>query len=673
MKSDPFPKIKNKFYSFKKSKKVYNNGIKNNQKLLFGLRKEKYPKIKQFKYLFKILSVKEKRLILSLMAMIIGSACFIGFIFSSGHITIVPANTGEYAEGMVGYPQFINPIYAQVSDIDNDLSSLIFSGLLKYDKDLKLVPDLALSYEINADQKEYTFYLRKDVLWHNGTHFFADDVIFTIDAIKKFSEYKKSPLYAAFKYIEVIRIDDYAVKFILPEPYAPFLNILTFGIIPENIWIEVPAQNATLAKYNIKPVGTGIYKFNSLTKDSIGNIKSYTLIRNDEYYGKKPYIEKITFKFYPDFESASMAVKGKEIQGISFLPKEFRQDIKDNKNYEIRSLNLPQYTTVFFNQEHNEILKNKNIRMALTQAINKKELLDEALSEEGILIDGPILPGFIGYNPKLQKYDYNPQEANKLLDDLDWDKISSEDFIKSEKEKIEKMIVEKEDKIKEDEEEEEADSTDGEDKEENKEEKDAINKEIEELKQKMADIEKYNEQNFYRKKDDAILSIFLTTVNNEDNIKIINEIKEYWKDIGVFAELKIVESQDIENDVLKNRDYDCLVYGEIIGSDPDPYPFWHSSQNKYPGLNLAIFSNEEVDKLLEDARQTIDLQKRKDKYIHFQNILVQELPAIFLYSPTYSYILNSKIKGFDVSKIFLPCDRFSNITDWYIETKRAWR
>ncbi|MFH1030302.1 MAG: ABC transporter substrate-binding protein [bacterium] len=658
---DTFDKIKKKFSI---GGKKYNS-LKRNQKLILNLRRKKKPDLVQLKHISKILSLQEKRIIFSLSLIVFFCLGAIIFLFIKRHIITVPANTGEYIEGVVGFPRLINPLYAQTNDVDSDLEALLFSGLMKYDKDLKLVPDLASEYKISEDQKTYTFVLRDDIFFHNGNKLTADDIIFTVEAIK--DPLYKSSLYLTFKSIKISKIDERTIEFFLQEPYSPFLNLLTFGILPENIWAEVPVQNAALAEYNIKPIGTGPYKINSFSKDKIGNLKNYTLERFDGYYGQHPYIKLITFKFYPDFNSVFFALKGKEIQSASFLPKNIREELTENKNILIRPLNLPQYTSIFFNQDHNEILKDKRMRLALTQGINKKALLEENLNNEGIIIDGPILPDFIGYNPDLKKYEYNPQEANKLLDEAGWEKINSDDFIKSEKERLEKELNGKNEEIKklgEEGEEEEKENT--------KTSIEKMEQEINDINHKLESLAKYGMQTFLRKKSGKLLELALTTVNSGDSVRVAESIKDYWEDIGLFTDLRIEEPQDIEKNVIKTREYDCLLYGEIIGADPDPYPFWHSSQNKYPGLNLAIFSNEEVDKLLEEARTTNDEQKRKDKYVHFQNILVQELPAIFLYSPTYSYILSSKVEGFSISKIYLPCDRFTNIEDWYVEKKQTW-
>jgi peptide/nickel transport system substrate-binding protein len=124
------------------------------------------------------------------------------------------------------------------------------------------------------------------------------------------------------------------------------------------------------------------------------------------------------------------------------------------------------------------------------------------------------------------------------------------------------------------------------------------------------------------------------------------------------------------NDVIKPRKFSALLYSLMIGSDPDSYAFWHSSQISQSGLNLASYSNEKVDKLLEDARLTNDLNVRIQKYGEFQKIISDDLPVIFLYSPLYIYPQNKRIKGVETFNISAPSLRFANITQWYIKAAK---
>ena len=309
---------------------------------------------------------------------------------------------------------------------------------------------------------------------------------------------------------------------------------------------------------------------------------------------------------------------------------------------------MPQYTAVFFNQKQNEILKEKSVRQALALSIDKPKILTEALRLEGEIIEGPILPLDASQITDKQIV-FDAERANQILTDAGWSQITRQEY--------EDFISQQKKESQEDEETEE-DQTEGTTTPDIAEEQPQENQEP--------------VQNFYRKKNDTILEVTLTTVNQPENTKAAELIKEFWEDIGVKVNLQIVEGGRISREIIKPRNYQILLFGIIVGSNPDPYPFWHSSQAQDPGLNLALLANREVDKLLEDAKKTTDPEKQRENYQLFYDILADEIPAIFLYNPTYTYVADQKIKGLKLDRIIVPADRFNNLDEWYIKTKRKY-
>ncbi|MEK7097263.1 MAG: hypothetical protein AAB906_00235, partial [Patescibacteria group bacterium] len=164
------------------------------------------------------------------------------------------------------------------------------------------------------------------------------------------------------------------------------------------------------------------------------------------------------------------------------------------------------------------------------------------------------------------------------------------------------------------------------------------------------------------------------TVSTDENVQVVESIKKYWEELGVKTVLEIIPGEQIQSDTIRPRNFEALFYGQVVGLDPDSYAFWHSSQAESNGVNISDYANKEVDQLLEDARLTSDIRQRKEKYGRFQEIIAEEVPAIFMYSPVYVYIQSKKIKGFDVKIIQSPSGRFSNIKDWYLKTgkKLVW-
>lgn len=560
-------------------------------------------KLKNIKHIPKILSKGEKMLVLGLVIIIFGSLIWLGFISYPKYIQENPAYGGSYVEGVVGQPQFLNPILAPASDSDLDITRLVFSSLLRYNENQELVVDLAERYEISEDQKNYTFYLKKGVKWHDGQELTADDVVFTVQSIKN-PEYQ-SPLRANFIGVAVEKIDDYSLKFTLTgDTFAPFLKEnTTFGILPQHIWQKIPSKNITLSEYNLEPIGSGPFKFKEYKVDKKTNIiSSYSLITFGDYFDKKPYIEEFTFKFFNDYAEMISAYNKKEIEGLSYIPASEKSNLKKEINYYL--LRLPRYYAIFFNQSKNEFLEDEEVRQALTYGTDRQRIINEALDGEGVTIDSPILKGFLGHNPEVKKYEFDPVKANEMLHKAGWNKIND----------------------------------DG-----------------------------------YRTKDDKVLEITLTYASQSEFNQISQIIAENWKEIGVKTNLQEIDSTILQSEYIRPRNYEALIYGQLISHDPDPYPFWHSSQREDPGLNLTSFKNKSADNLLEEARKTNDEDERIIKYLHFQNIVAEESPAIFLYSPTYLYGVNKKVKGINLEFITTPSDRFTDIVNWYIKIERSWK
>lgn len=622
-----FSEIK-KYFLFKNKKNV-NQPQQNelDKKLVYSFSKSRIPSLKQLKYIKNFLSKKEAwALNLSLF---IFAACliFLGTRFYISHLELSPIEGGEYTEGLVGSPKYINPLYSVFSDIDGDISNLIFSSIFKRGRDGRLVNDLAESYQVEGDNKIYIFKIRKDVKWHNGASLAVDDIVFTFNIIKDASY--QSNLRESFNGVEIEKIDDATIKFILAEPYAAFPELLTFGILPEDLWYKIPPVSAGLAGLNLKPIGSGPYKFKSLKKDKNGPIIIYSLAANDDYYGEKPKISNINFEFFPNFEEAVAALNKGEIDGISYLPDSLKKDLIAKNSLNVYKLNLPQIIAIFFNKKNNAFLEDKLVRQALALAINKNEIIEKVKGGDARAIDGPILPDNFAYNKNNKNYQYNKDEAGRILEQTGWKsaEITADDVKKAEENKNDKVEEKK--------------------------------KEAENI--LSAGIGKW------RRKGNNFLAIKLTLPETEENIKLAELIKNYWLDLGVKTEIKLVDANEVRSSIIRQRDFEALVYSQIVGYDPDLYAFWHSSQAGESGFNLSNYNNKEVDQLLEEARAVSDIELRKNKYIKFQEIITEEAPAIFLYSPVYTYAQSKKIKGFDVKNILSPCDRFANINEWYIK------
>lgn len=571
--------------------------------ILNVLGKKRWPLFSQLKYLPDFLSKQEKAAILIFGGMVIAALIGVSLKLYFDNTKIVPDIGGEYSEGVIDYPRFINPLYSPNNPVDRDLSALIYSGLTAWNTRGNIVLDLAKEYSVSDDEKTYTYVLREDAYWHDGKRFGADDVMFTISAIK--DEKYDSPLRASWEGAEIKKINDNTVQFQLKKPYAAFPSLLTTGILPSHIWKNIPVANIAFTEWSRKPIGSGPYKFQSFTQDKMGVMKSYTLVRTPDYYGSKPNIETINFKFYSDYISAVNALDNNQIDGLAFVPAEAKNVLKIKNRFDSHDITLPQLNAIFFNAKNNAVLKDKKIRKALALAIDRKTIIGSVLDEYAVLIEGPILPDFfeIGGTVAPGRVYFDKEAAQKILSGADW---------------------------------------------------------------------LYKDGNKFRtNKKNEHFKIALTTIDKEQNVKAAQMIKEQWEVIGAEVNLKIVSAGNITKEVIDGRNYEALLFGEMYGPDLDLYQYWHTSALKFPGLNLAQYSNAKTDILLEQARQTSDKLVRQKKYEEFQSLMQEDFPAIFLWQPIYAYFIDKKIKGVAMTHLLTPQDRLKYIIAGYINTKRS--
>ena len=639
-----------------KDKKTKTIGDHLDKTLIKNMSHGRWPTRDQIRYLPRFLNRKEKNIITSLLTLAVLASLSWLIIFIVVHHSTAPKDGGEYSEAIIGQPTLINPIFSSVNDVDADLTSLIYSGLFRRDENGQVVGDLATSYELSSDKKTYKINLRKDIKWSDGEPFTANDVLYTFDTL--LNPEVGSPLYASFQGVEVAKNDDYSVNFTLKEPFAPFLHSLLVGILPEHIWENYAPNSIKLAKNNLQPTGTGPWMFSKLVKDDTGRIQSFTLIRNSNYYLKHPYLNTLIFKFFDDDQQAIDALRQGDVTGISFVPRDLKDKI-GGRNVIFYQAQLPQYTALFLN-EQNSLMKNDSLRLALAKGLDKNIILKESLNGEGDVIESPILKNFPGYNPNPEKINLDIDGANALLD-KNWSRLPPEEYFNLRKTEMLKERSSEWEDLKNN-----ASST-----------PEMVSSTIETItKQVESEIRAgmFTGQTFYRKdKDGKILSLTITTADTPEYNKTATVVARMWRSLGIETKINTIPSRQIVREALRNRNYQILLYGEIVGNDPDPYPFWHSSQISYPGLNLSGFANRTADKLLEDARATDDQAVRAENYKKFQDLLAKEVSAIFLYTPNYTFAVSKQIKGVDIGNIAAPSDRYNNLSNWYIKTKWIWK
>jgi peptide/nickel transport system substrate-binding protein len=344
-----------------------------------------------------------------------------------------PANGGTYIESVGGYPQSLNPLLSFYNDADNDVVALVFSGLTRIGMTGAVEPDLATGWDIDPSGITYTFSLNPGVLWHDGYYFTADDVLFTVNLLQD-PDYPGPPdIGALWRSVEVTKLGDYSVQFVLPEPYAPFLDYTTIGLLPLHLLRETRAADLPSLDFNRQPIGTGPFRLTEVQTEQ-GQITMLTFKRFPRYYGAEPYLENIILRFYPTARAAFEAYQDGAVEGVSRITLDILPQAFANAELKLHSAETSEMVMLYFNALVTETLpfQDTRVRQALFYALDRQTIVDTVLMGQAIIPQTPLLPGAWAYNTTdVPSYAYNPQQALQLLNQAGWRRANASEPLRS--------------------------------------------------------------------------------------------------------------------------------------------------------------------------------------------------------------------------------------------------
>lgn len=269
---------------------------------------------------------------------------------------------------------------------------------------------------------------------------------------------------------------------------------------------------------------------------------------------------------------------------------------------------LPRVFGVFFNENQNKALLDKAVRQALELSAPKEDIVNKVLLGYGTPIDGPLPPSLF---PSIDESLSAPlSDRIKQAADI----LAKAGWVKNADGILEKKS----------------------------------------------------------KTDTLRLSFSISTSDNAELAAAANMLKAAWQDLGAEVSVSVYDQGDLNQNVIRPRHYEALLFGEVVGREGDVYPFWHSSERNDPGLNIALYVNSSVDKILEASRTETDPDKREALYKSFADTVESDVPAVFLYSPSFIYVVPSSVKGVSLGDLGSAQDRFRNVADWFIETNSVW-
>lgn len=544
----------------------------------------------------------------------------------------VPLQGGTLKEGAVGPARFINPLLT-LSQPDQDLTELVYSGLVRALPDGSYVPDLASHYDISEDGTTYTFTLRPDAKFHDGTSLTATDVLFTARLAQ--SPEIKSPRRADWEGVQASAPDEHTVVFKLPHAYAPFIENATLGILPKHLWENVSAEEFPFSPLNTHPVGSGPYKVVSYDTDPTGAATRYDLAPSATFALVTPYLKHITFMFYPNENAMLNAWNAREIDAVAGIAPSSLASLKPT-DASIVAVPLPRTFGVFFNQNRAPVLADASVRAALDAAVDKERIVNTVLGGYGKVLNGPIPPGVLGnITPAVPETLANVNKGNTATNS---DESSRADTARSILSKGGWKFTPAGTSTPRT-----SDGTTG----------------------------LPAQTGIWSKKKDT-LTLTLATADEPELVATANAVAEYWRAAGIQVHVQIYSLSELNTNVIRPRAYDALLFGEVVGRSADLFAFWHSSQRNDPGLNLAMYANTKADKLLAQARATTDTHEREQLYLQFASTVEKDEPAVFLYAPEFIYIVPSGLQGIELGALTTPAERFLNVYQWYTDTELVW-
>ncbi len=323
-----------------------------------------------------------------------------------------PAYGDIMVEGSIGDASNLIPLLAS-DNTSHGIAALIYNGLVKYDKDLNVVGDLAESWNISRGGLVITFNLRKGVRWHDGHPFTADDVLYTY----RVTIDPKTPTAYSGDFLKVKKaevLDPYTFRVTYDKPFAPALMSWSAAIMPKHLLDGKDITRTPLARH---PVGTGPYRF----KEWVTGQK-IVLVSNLDYWEGRPYIDGYIMRIIPDMATMFLELRAGGIDRMDLTPLQYTRQTENpvfrNNFNKYRYLSFS-YTYLGYNLK-NPLFADKRVRQAIAHAINKDEIIQGVLLGLGKESTGPFKPGTWAYNPNVRRYPYDPAKAKELLAAAGW-------------------------------------------------------------------------------------------------------------------------------------------------------------------------------------------------------------------------------------------------------------
>ncbi len=520
-----------------------------------------------------------------------------------------PVSGGAHIEALIGSPTRLNPVLDFNNQVDEDVDRLLYRGLIRFDSLGNPIPDIAESLAVSADARLYTVSLREDATWHDGEPVTAADVVYTFSRFKEEAYPGPADLHEFWQDINIIPLDERTVQFELPEPYAPFPDALSVGLLPDHLLRGVSSADLPDHPFHLEPVGTGPFQFERYLTDG-EEITGVSLTSFEDFYRDAPFLDRFEFRYYESHAAAWQAYQSQDVRAIGAVAGSILQPALGAPDLNLHTARMPQVKTVYLNLGNSEtsFFAEQGVRQALLMAVNRQAVVDKVVNGQGIVATGPILPGTWAFADELEPVPYDPIEAAEKLDELDW---------------------------------------------------------------VLPEGTSLGDAEYVRIQDDRRISFTLLHPDTAEDEAIAAMLQMYWAQLGVEVTLQAADGDEVL-EALEDRDYEAALTEITLSRwpDPDPYMLWHDSQAE-TGQNYASFDDRNTGIWLERARTNPDRSRRADLYESFQYRFRDQAPALLLYHPVYNYAIAGDVQGVRLGPIIDPSDRFATVEEWFLLTRRT--
>ena len=552
----------------------------------------------------------------------------IGLLNISKSFNLISAQKDIIVEGVIigesGINR-INPLLPTNTQIEVDLAGLIYEPLVRVNSDEKVEGILADSWKmVDESGKEYEFKLKENMFWHDGNKFNVDDVIATFTVLKALGNEEDKTVVSKHaelaQKMDIVKIDNDTVRFRLDEIVPTFYEDISVGILPKHILDEVSLSQFSWASFNLNPIGTGALEFIDYSENVV-TLRTYV-----DYHSDKPEFEYLKINLYETGDEALAALKNGEIHMLVNPSTAILEDLSDWENLEVieSSALYRRYFALYFNLREEggpEIFKDKNVRRAISLAVDRKKVLDKVgkTSKESL---GPIPSNSWAYNKDALRFGFDVDKSKKTLSEAGWE----------EKEVEGKQVRMKDNNI---------------------------------LRFEMSYLDKYDREIVAESIKEDLEKVGIVVKLDPRNSSDLNEALIATRN---FESVLYGVEAPIDPDRIRLWHSDAVDYPGLNISSYIP-----EEQAAVIGTEKELERVSLIDVSLENGRSSLDRDKRNGTngvsigYQRFQEILLEDCPVVFLYHPVFNYVVHTRVEGIDLSDITSLEERYLSISKWNIK------